>query len=830
MKLPELPISDVLDDITASLNDHHDLLIEAPPGAGKTTLVPLVLMDQEWLGYRKIIMLEPRRLAAKTAAHRMASLIGESPGQTIGYRMRLETRVSKYTKVEVVTEGVFARMLQSDPALQDVGLVIFDEFHERHLDSDMALATCLKMREIFRDEDPLRLIVMSATLDTQRLVELLDAPVVRSEGRLHPVDIIHGKASQPRDRIVDRVVETTLKAVNENPDSSLLVFLPGQGEITRSNKQLAGRLPGDVTVHPLFGNLTLAEQQAAIEPSTSGRKIVLATNIAETSLTIEGVDVVIDSGLAREPCFDAATGMTRLQTVRISAASATQRAGRAGRLRPGRCYRLWSTGQQDQLAPHITPEIKQADLTGIALQLFHLGFQSHDELDFLDAPGIGAWQQAVDLLVDLGALEADQKTLTDHGEAMAEVAAHPRLAHLLIRGAEVGALQGASCLAAILSDRNPLSADDPDLSVHMDILIGEHRCPARQRGWRDRTRRLADQLASPVSGISQVGIVPAGDLPGYLLACAYPDRIARKRHKGGYQLANGRSASFAERQRLDKHDWLAIAEVGGMAKSRGDVIRSAAPLNPQLFDGLLASRVTASNHVSWDKKDDRFIAESRRQIGSLMLSKERLADIAPEDKAACIVDFVRNEGLNILPFTNDVRAWQARVVLARTVDESLPDLSDDCLLETLEDWLSPYIVNVNRLADFKKLDLRELLRNLLAWPQQQRVDELVPERITVASGHDMRVDYSQSPPVLATKLQTMFGCRSTPTILNGTLPLKIHLLSPAGRPLQVTQDLETFWENVYPEVRKEMKGRYPKHPWPENPLDAKPTMRTQKKS
>jgi len=829
MRLPDLPISEVLDDIRITLTDNHELLVEAPPGAGKTTLVPLSLLGEDWLTDRKIIMLEPRRLAARTAAHRMAALLREAPGQTVGYRMRLETRVSERTRIEVVTEGVFNRMLQSDPALQDVGLVIFDEFHERHLDSDISLGVCLKMREIFRDVDPLRLIVMSATLDSKRLVEMLDAPVVRSEGRLHPVEIIHGKASQPRDRVVDRVVETTLKAAKDNPDSSLLVFLPGQGEISRAHEQLSNRLGDGITAHPLYGNLSLAEQQAAIDPPASGRKVVLATNIAETSLTIEGVDVVVDSGLAREPFFDPGTAMTRLHTVRISAASAAQRAGRAGRLRPGRCYRLWSAQQQDQLIPHSTPEISQADLTATALQLYRWGFQSPDDLDLLDMPAAGAWQQAVDLLVNLGALDLEKKALTGHGETMAQVTAHPRLAHLLIRGAEAGEPQTAGYLAAILSDRNPLAADEPDLTVHMDMVSGEQRCPARHRGWCQRTKKLAGQLAGQVRGITQATIVPVADLPGYLLACAYPDRIARRRHRGGYQLANGRSASFADRQRLDRHEWLAIAEVGGMARSRGDLIRSAVPFNPELFDGLLGTSVSESSKVSWDRKEDRFVAETRKQVGNLLLSKQRLADIPQEQKTAAVVSFVRAEGMSVLPITDEARTWQMRVALARTVDDSLPDLTDGHLLDSLEDWLGPYLHNINQLADFRKLNMTEILGNLLTWQQQQRLNELVPERVKVPSGQEIRVDYSEDPPVLATKLQTMFGCRSTPAILNGALPLKIHLLSPAGRPLQVTQDLTTFWQNVYPEVRKEMKGRYPKHPWPEDPLEAEPTMKTRKR-
>ena len=828
MNFPDLPINDVLDDIKTALSNETGLIIEAPPGAGKTTIVPLALMDQAWLGYRKIIMLEPRRLAARTAAHRMASLIGESAGQTVGYRMRLETRVSEYTKIEVVTEGVFTSMLQDDPSLEDIGLVIFDEFHERNLDSDLALAVCLKMRDIFRAEDPLRLVAMSATLDSSRLVEVMQAPIVRSEGRMHPVDIVQGKASQPRERIVDRVTATTLEALRENPDSNLLVFLPGQGEITQINKRLQDKIESGISIHPLYGNLTLAEQQAAIDPPAKGRKIVLATNIAETSLTIDGVDVVIDSGLAREPSFDPGTGMSRLHTVKISAASATQRAGRAGRLRPGRCYRLWSKQQQDQLAPYITPEILQADLTGFALQLLGWGFHSPSELDFIDPPAASAWQQAVDLLQALGAVKADGHSLTNHGELMATVPAHPRLAHLLIRGAEAGHPGTAALMAAMLSDRIPPAAEDPDLTNHLDILNGEKPCPTRYRGWHKRTRHLAAQMQQQVKSVERTMILPATDLPGYLLACAYPDRIARKRLKGSYQLANGRSVSFTEKNLLEKHTWLAVAEVTGTARSRGDTIRTATPLKPKLFEGALAELVSERTMLNWDKKADRFLAERRQQVGQLILAKTPIENVPLADKTAALISMIHSEGLGRLNFTPAARAWQARVTLARREKPELPDLSDATLLANLNEWLAPYLTDVSRLTDLKKLDINSILKNRLDWEQQQQVETLAPERIEVPSGDRIRIDYSQDPPVLATKLQTMFGCETTPAILSGKLPLMIHLLSPAGRPLQVTQSLHTFWRDVYPDVKKDMKGVYPKHPWPEDPMQAEPTARTRK--
>ena len=826
MNLPDLPINDVLNDIKTELQNELSLVIEAPPGAGKTTQVPLALLEQSWLGHNKVIMLEPRRLAAKTAAHRMASIIGEPTGQTVGYRMRDETRISEHTKIEVVTEGVFARMLQNDPSLEGIGLVIFDEFHERSLDSDLSLAVCLKMREIFRTENPLRLIAMSATLDSQKLIKIMDAPVVRSDGRMHPVEIIHGRASQPRDKIVDRIVETTLGAIRQNPESSLLVFLPGQGEIRQTFDRLRERLDSTISLHPLYGNLSLAEQQAAIDPVSKNRKVVLATNIAETSLTIEGINVVIDSGLAREPSFDPGNGMSRLQTVKISAGSTIQRAGRAGRLEPGRCYRLWSEQQQDQLAPHVTPEIHKTDLAGMALQLFQWGFQSPGELNFLDLPKAGNWEQAVSLLNDLGALKPDLSSLTEHGEAMALIPAHPRLAHLLIKGAEAGNTEKAALLAALLSDRNPLSQENPDITTHLAVLSGEETCAKQYRGWCQRTQKLAKQLAIHVRNIPQDSVLPAAEILGYLLACAYPDRIARRRHKGGYQLANGRSASFPDRQPLEKHTWLAVAEVSGLARTRGDVIRSAAPLDPKLFEGVLSSRVIQKTLINLDKKADRFVAEKRQQIGQLILSKSSLESVTPEERVTAIINAIREKGSVALAFSGQVKSWQARVSLAATLDETLPDQSDTALMKSLEVWLTPYLADTSKISDIGKLDFRSILKNQLTWEQQKSIEKLTPTELSVPSGDTVKIDYSQNPPVLATKLQTMFGCTTTPTILNGELPLMIHLLSPAGRPLQITQSLESFWRDVYPEVRKEMKGRYPKHPWPDDPLGAPPTNRT----
>ncbi len=840
-----LPIEDSLDALKQALADNDSVVLEAPPGAGKTTRVPLALLDEPWLSGRKILMLEPRRIAARSAAQRMADLLGESAGQTVGYRMRLETKVGRDTRIEVITEGILTRMLQSDPALESVGLVIFDEFHERSLDSDLALALCLKGRELFADAEadipPLKVLLMSATLDTSGIARILpDAPVIKSEGRMHPVEIIHGRASQPGERIVERVVSTLQTAITDNPHSSFLVFLPGQGEIRRCEDDIAQwlleRRMTDIELRPLYGNLSLDEQRQAIAPCERDgqRKVVLATNIAETSLTIEGVDVVVDSGLAREPRFNPSTGMTGLHTVKISRSSSTQRAGRAGRLRPGRCYRLWSQTQQQQLAEHSTPEIQQADLAPLAMQLLQWGVDDPKELVWIDAPPPGPWSQALDLLQALGAVERRNNVtvLTAHGQLMASLSTHPRLAHMLIRGREIGQQEQASLLAAVLSERDPFTQHDADMAHRLDLLNGSSRCPRQHEGWRRRTRQLASQYQQQLARIDiprRLAPAPdAGQLPAYLLACAYPDRIARQRHAGGYQLANGRGASLAGESSLNRSRWLAVAEVGGGAGARGDVIRSAAVLEAVLFDGLLGEQVEDREFVEWDRKEGRFRAEARRCIGALVLDSRTLDKVPAEAKRAALIDLLRKEGLRkLLAWGEAQDSWCARVrlVAASYPDENWPDTRESTLLANAEDWLRPFLDDISTLQGFKKLDLAMILNSMLDWSQQNLLDQRAPERIQVPSGSRYRIDYGQSPPVLAAKLQEMFGCETTPSIADGRVALVVHLLSPAGRPLQVTQDLAGFWRSSYHDVKRDMKGRYPKHPWPDDPLQALPTHR-----
>jgi ATP-dependent helicase HrpB len=829
-----LPIDEALPALRQALLTRDEAVLEAPPGAGKTTRVPLALLGEAWLAGQAILMLEPRRLAARAAAERLASELGEKVGETVGYRIRLDSKVGPNTRIEVVTEGILARRLQDDPALEGVGLVIFDEFHERSLDADLALALTLNARVLLRDE-PLKLLLMSATLEGARLSSLLDdAPVVRSEGRMYPVTQRWGRPVQTGERIEPRVVQTVMQALDEET-GSMLVFLPGQAEIRRVNDALAEQLAdrSEVMLCPLHGELELAAQRAAIEPAPAGkRKVVLATNIAETSLTIEGVRVVVDAGLARVPRFDPGSGMTRLDTRRISRASATQRAGRAGRLEPGACYRLWSEDQHAQLAAYGEAEILQADLAGVALQLARWGVEP-DELGWLDAPPAAAYAQAQDLLQRLGALSHNARggwQLTAHGQAMAELPAHPRIAHLLLRGQALGLAPLAADLAALLVERD-IQRGGADISTRLGLLDGS----AGRHAGAQRVRQLARQFRGLLRGAS--GAAPADPADhrwhGALLAFAYPDRIARQRREGSgeYRLANGRAAVFGEPDALMKEPWLVIAELGSRQGQREERIYRAAALDPALFDEVLAEQISQRDELEWDEREGVLRAERQRRVGELVLSREPLPGLDDEARGRALLGLVRRKGLELLPWTPELRQWQARIALLRQIDldtsatSEWPDVSDAALLARLEDWLLPYLGKVSRLAHFAQLDLRSMLATLLPWPLPQRLDELAPAAIAVPSGSRVRLDYSESPPVLAVRLQELFGLGDTPRIAGGRQAVKLHLLSPARRPVQVTQDLASFWANTYVEVKKDLKGRYPKHYWPDDPLIAEPTAR-----
>ncbi|MCF6781695.1 ATP-dependent helicase HrpB [Stutzerimonas stutzeri] len=826
-----LPIDEALPALRQALQSRDEVVLEAPPGAGKTTRVPLALLDEAWLDGQSIVMLEPRRLAARAAAERLASELGEKVGETVGYRIRLDSKVGPKTRIEVVTEGILARRLQDDPALEGVGLVIFDEFHERSLDADLALALTLNARDLLRDE-PLKVLLMSATLEGERLSALLDkAPVVRSEGRMHPVALRWGRPYQAGERIETRVVQTVLQALDEE-GGSLLVFLPGQGEIRRVNEALAEQLAGrdDILLCPLHGELELAAQRAAIDPAPAGRrKVVLTTNIAETSLTIEGVRVVVDAGLARVPRFDPGSGMTRLETRRISRASATQRAGRAGRLEPGVCYRLWSEEQHAQLSAYSEAEILQADLAAVALQLARWGVEP-DELSWLDRPPAAAYAQAQALLERLGALQRNAHggwQLTAEGQAMAELPTHPRLAHMLLRGQALGVAALAADVAALLAERDILRDAGADLSLRLQQL-------ATGRGSAvQRVRQLSRQFRGLLRDRTAATALDESQALAALLAFAYPDRVARQRREGGgeYRLANSRAAQFGEPDALMKEPWLVIAELGSQQGRREERIYRAVALNPVLFDGVLAEQVVLRDELEWDEREGVLRAERQRRVGELVLSREALPGLDEAARSQALLGLVRRKGLELLPWTPELRQWQARIALLRQLDldkdgrSDWPDVSDAALLERLEEWLLPYIGKVSRLAHFAQLDLAAMLATLLPWPLPQRLDELAPVAIAVPSGSRIRLDYSEQPPVLAVRLQELFGLADTPRIAGGRQIVKLHLLSPARRPVQVTQDLASFWANTYTEVKKDLKGRYPKHYWPDDPLIAEPTAR-----
>ena len=832
-----LPIDAVLPALRQALENRDEAVLEAPPGAGKTTRVPLALLNEGWLAGQTILMLEPRRLAARAAAERLASELGEKVGETVGYRIRLDSKVGPKTRIEVVTEGILTRRLQADPALEGVGLLIFDEYHERSLDADLALALSLNGRELLRD-DPLKILLMSATLEGERLSRLLDdAPVVSSEGRMHPVDIRWGRPFQPGEFIEPRVVDSVLQALADQT-GSLLVFLPGQAEIRRVHQSLQealGERP-DILLCPLHGELDLNAQRAAIDPAPKGlRKVVLATNIAETSLTIDGVRVVIDAGLARVPRFDPGSGMTRLDTQRISRASATQRAGRAGRLEPGVCYRLWSESQHDQLAAHGSAEILQADLAGLALQLGRWGV-TPDQLRWLDQPPAAAFSQALDLLARLGAFKPGSRhNLSEHGQAMAELPAHPRIAHLLLRGQDLGLAAMACDVAALLGERDIQRGGGADLHSRLALLSGESKANRGGHGGVQRARQLARQYRGLLRGKAGAAVADP-DHPrwlGALLALAYPDRVAQQRREGGaeYRLANGRAALFAEVDALMKCPWLVVADLGSRQGQREERIYLAAQFDPALLDDVLAEQVERLDILDWDEREQMLRAERQTKVGELVLSREPLPGLDDQARAKALLGLVRRKGLNLLTWTPELRQWQARVTLLRQLDmekggqSEWPDLGDEALLASLEDWLQPYLGKVSRLSHFAALDLPSILRNLLPWPLPQRLDEWAPTHLAVPSGSNIRLDYSEAPPILAVRLQELFGLADTPRIAQGRQQVKLHLLSPARRPVQVTQDLANFWRTTYAEVKKDLKGRYPKHYWPEDPLVAEATAR-----
>ncbi len=813
-----LPIQEALPDLLSALNASPNAVLVAPPGAGKTTRVPLALLDAPWLGGRSIVVLEPRRLATRAAARRMAATLGEEVGGTVGYRVHLDSRVGPKTRIEVVTEGVLTRRLLGDPELAEVGAVLFDEFHERSLNADLGLALCLEAQAALRPD--LRLLVMSATIDGAQVARLLgSAPVIESRGRVYPVETRYLGDTGLKE--IEAETASAIRRALAEEEGSVLAFLPGEREIRRVADRL-GDLGDATTIHPLYGALPAREQDEAIRPAAAGRrKVVLATSIAETSLTIEGVRVVVDAGWARVSRFDPRTGMDRLETVRAGRASVYQRRGRAGRTGPGVSYRLWSEAANRALLPSLPAEILVADLAPLALDLAVWGTTDPASLSWLDPPPAASMTRARALLVELGALDRDGR-ITAHGRRMAELPLHPRLAHMVLAGAGQGSGTRACDVAALLSERDVLTAGvrDPDLRRRLDALNGAsdpyaHRgriAEARQAAstWRRRLRLPGDTGSLSV---------------GALVALAYPERVAERRGGGGqYRLVNGRGAALAPDDPLAREPFLAIADLDD--SGRDARIYLAAPIDRAEIEGLFADRIETLEDVGWDERAEAVAASRRTAFGALVLEEQRLETAGEEARAAAMFAGIRMMGLESLPWTPGLRSFQARNLFLHRLDPAWPDFSDQALLGELETWLGPYLGRAARRSHLARIDLGAALASRLDWQQKKRLDDLAPTHLEVPSGSSIALDYAVEPPVLAVKLQEMFGQVDTPRIGGGKVAVVIHLLSPAGRPLQVTQDLGNFWQTGYPAVRAEGRGRYPKHPWPEDPLTAPATRRT----
>jgi ATP-dependent helicase HrpB len=809
-----LPIEAVLPELTAALRAGPNAVLVAPPGAGKTTRVPLALLAEGWAEGGRIILLEPRRLAARAAAERMAKTLGERVGETVGLRVRMESRVGPKTRIEVVTEGVFTRRIVEDPALEGVAAVLFDEFHERSLDADLGLALAIEAQAGLRED--LRIVAMSATLDGARVVRLLgDAPLIRSEGRAYPVETRY-LSRDPNRRIEEQVVEATARALRAEPGSAL-VFLPGAGEIRRVETALKDRLSDPaVDVVPLFGALDRGDQDAAIRPAPPGRrKVVLATSIAETSLTIEGVRIVVDSGLSRVPVYEPGIGLTRLETRRASRASADQRRGRAGRTEPGVCYRLWEEAATGALDAFSRPEILAADLSGLLLDCAEWGVADPTTLPFLDAPPAPTLAEARTQLTELGALDSDGR-ITPVGRRMRALPLPARLARMVLAGAEHGQANDAAELAGLLSERG-LGGDAADLEERLD------RFRRDRSGRATELRRMASGWARMAGTASQA---PADLSTGALIALAYPDRIAKARGKpGDYVMANGRGASLEPHLALARQPFLAVAEIaGGAASAR---ILAAAPITPEEIEILAGDRTERRTELVFDPAAKALRARSVRRLGSVLLGEAPLPVPATADAARALARGLAGLGIAALPWSDAARQLRDRVTFLRRAEgPDWPDLSDAALADSIEEWLAPHLMGKRGLADISASELREALEALIAWDKRRRLDEEAPTHITVPTGSSVPVDYAaEGGPAVSVRVQELFGLAIHPAIGGGRVPLVLNLLSPAHRPIQVTRDLPAFWRGSWSDVRSEMRGRYPRHPWPEDPASAEPTRR-----
>ncbi|MDN5213461.1 ATP-dependent helicase HrpB [Fulvivirgaceae bacterium BMA12] len=805
-----LPVTEIIPEVKTQLKAQNTLIITAPPGAGKSTLLPLAVKDEAWLDQQKILMLEPRRLAARSIADRMANLLDEAVGQSVGYRIRFEQKTSAQTKIEVLTEGILTRMMHHDNTLEGVGLVIFDEFHERSIHADLALALCREVQQVLRPE--LRIMIMSATLDMDQLTALLNAPAVKSRGKQYPVDIKYTGSNDPF-LLPEMVAKVIQKATREN-EGDVLAFLPGQGEILKCEALLQSALKG-FAIHPLYGQLPQAKQNAAIVPNKSGkRKIVLATSIAETSLTIEGVKIVVDCGYSRASKFDPRSGLSRLTTVEITKDSADQRAGRAGRLGPGVCYRMWTKATDHRLVAHRTPEILETDLASLVLDMAQWGIVDIGRLTWLTPPPQSAINQASQILTQLSALEDGR--ITRHGEKIHKLPCHPRIAHLLLMAEEEDMLPLATDLAALLEERDPLSNKEGiDINLRIEALR-RFRSNSGQGKKFGRIEKVAGAYRQMFDVAPDNGVFDPYET-GILLAYAYPERIAfaRPGNNAQFQLSNGNYAMAGHRDDLAHEPWLAIAQLD--ARDGLGKIFMAAPLNPK----DLAPMVKEQEVITWDTKKGGLSATRDLRIGNIVLQSKPLP--APDESKLldAIVDAVKKEGKTLLNFDQEVVQWQRRVASLQKWRpmERWPDVSTSTLLLTNKEWLSPYLNRVKKPEDLKKINLLEALKYHLDWDKQQALEQLAPETIKVPSGSNIKLQYQENgePPILAVRLQEVFGLASTPTINEGKTGVIMHLLSPGYKPVQITSDLQSFWNNTYFDVKKDLKGRYPKHVWPDDP-------------
>ena len=831
--LPALPIQDALPSLLAALASGRRALLQAPPGAGKSTLVPIALHEAAWLEGRKLIMLEPRRLAARAIATRIAHLLREPVGGRVGYRTRFETRVGRTTRIEIVTEGILTRMLQRDASLADYACVVFDEFHERSINADLGLALALESQESVRED--LRIVVMSATLDLQPLARLLgEPPIVSASGRSFDVQT-HYAARRPEHSLEQHAARVVGAAMAAH-DGDVLCFLPGAPEIRRLQRVLeSAGLPRNVRVLPLYGELDASAQDAALAVAPVGqRKIVLATSIAETSLTIDGVRIVIDAGLTRYAEFDPATGMSRLATVKVSQSAADQRRGRAGRLSAGVCYRLWSEGAQLALAPHTDPEILRADLAPLALELALWGATDAMSLRWLDPPPAAHLAQARDLLHRLEALD-ELGRITAHGRALGGAGAHPRLAHMLIKAPGQGAGRLACDLAAILSDRDVVKAApgqrDADIRLRVAALAdGGASLPPGLQADAGALRQAARRAAQWRNDLRCAADTADRDTAvGVLLALAYPDRIARSRGAGGrYLLSNGRGAHFGEPQALAKSQFLVAAELDGAEREAR--IFLAAPIDLADLERLFAARIELRSEIIWDDRQNAVRARRERRLGALVLDSAELEAADPDGMRAAMLTGLRQLGIGSLPWTRDLRQFQARVALMRAAGvpapDPWPDLGDDALLAGLDEWAPPWVDGCTRRDHLGRVDLAHALHGRLTRKQQDILAREAPAQLRVPSGSNVAIDYLDGAiPTVSVRLQEVFGLTATPCIAAGRMPLLLKLLSPAQRPVQVTRDLVSFWNKGYHEVKKDLKGRYPRHYWPDDPHEAAPTRR-----